>query len=129
MGHATLVESHIDSGKKLIDELVRDGTDVTAACWVRTSEDDRWWLYIASKAVDDLGITAAYRVIYPTIHRIPDLWIGPLEVKLIGPKNPIAEKMVAVRDSYSARIPIRYRGPRLGELSIEEAFIYPADRN
>ena len=47
-----LVENRIDDGQRLLIELVRDGFDVSAAAWLKTSEEGLWFLYIGSKSVD-----------------------------------------------------------------------------
>jgi hypothetical protein len=42
-----------DEGKRLIEQLGRDGFPVSVAFWVRTSEDGLWHLHIASPAVEE----------------------------------------------------------------------------
>jgi len=48
------------------------------------------------------------------------------EVKLIGSANPIAKDILEIRNRSSGSNPSRYRGPQLGGVAIDEAFIYPA---
>jgi len=48
---------------------------------------------------------------------------------LVNDRNPIVQEAVEVRDRDSARTPTRYRGKRLGGLSITEAYIYPPPRS
>src|SRR5206468_1563515 len=90
MAQATLVSHQIDDGKKLVAQLAQDHFDVTAAGWVKTSEEGKWSLYIASKEVDEKGITDAYGAVLTAIRSLPDLWVDPFDVKLIGPGDPIA---------------------------------------
>jgi hypothetical protein len=123
MAQGTLVERQINDGLWLIQELHRDGFDVTAAFWLGESEDSPWALYIASKEVGEKGITAAYRVIHEAFNRRPDLWISRFDVKLISPSDPLTQDVLRVRRPESM-IPTRYHGSRLGKLSIEEAYIY-----
>jgi hypothetical protein len=123
MDQGPLVERQINDGLWLIQELHRDGFDVTAAFWLRDSEDSPWALYIASKEVDRKGIAAAYRVILETFNRRPDPWISPFDVKLIRPSDPLTQDVLKFRRPESM-IPARYHGSRLGKLSIEEAYIY-----
>jgi hypothetical protein len=49
----------------------------------------------------------------------------PPEKKVIAPDDPIAKAIVAHRANRPTRIPMRFRGSRLGELAVEEAYIYP----
>ena len=55
------------------------------------------------------------------------LRIDPLEIKLIGPSNPIAQDVLAIlRRAPGPRVsPIRWRGTRLGNVSVEGAYLYP----
>ncbi|HET6883670.1 MAG TPA: hypothetical protein VFI31_26185 [Pirellulales bacterium] len=126
MDQATLVEKHIDDGEKLLASLRSSGFDVTAAAWLKASEDGQWFFYIASAQVDRVGLAAAYRTVYLTIQQTQDLWVDPFEIKLIGPNNPIAKDILDILRRYPARIPTRYRGPRLGSIHIDEAYIYAA---
>jgi len=121
-----LVDNRIDDGRRLITELVRDGFDVTVAFWVRTSEEGLWVLYIGSTSVAAEKIGEAYGILYLSLHRIPDSGISLLDIKLVHATNPIAVAAKAIRDRYPGRVAIRSRGTRLGKLSVDEVYIYPA---
>ena len=96
MGQGTLVEMQIDGGKALIDSLRNTGFDVTVSGWTKSSEEGDWYLYIASKDVDDRGLAEAYRTVYTTIQADPELGIDPFEVKLVGQQNLIAKDLLDV---------------------------------
>lgn len=125
MDSEVLVENRIEDGRKLIDELDRNNFDVTVAFWVRTSEEASWFLYIGSNSVDPAKIGDSYRTLYSCLSRIsgPSLTIS--EVRLIHTTNPIAQNALAVRDRHAGRGPSHFHGKRLGNLSIDEAYIYP----
>ncbi len=125
MDTSALVENQIDDGLKLVNRLVADHFDVSVACWVRTSEEGDWFLYIASKTVDENGLAAAYRDVYRVIQSMPDIWIHKSQVKLIGRENPIAKDALEMQRRYARRLPTRYPGPQLGNIAIEEAYFYP----
>lgn len=125
MDQATLVGNQIDDGSRLIEQLRRDNFDIAAAFWVKTADDGQWFLYIASDAVDKLGLSAAYRTVLGTIRRMPDLWFDRFDVKLISPTKPMARDAVKIQKEHPKTIPIRYRGHQLGKASVEDAFIYP----
>src|SRR2546423_1873361 len=123
-----LVEKRLDDGRKLLDELLRRGVDVTAACWLRASENDKWYFYLVSPTVDAEGITEAYRKLHPLVWAMPRLsWIDPLKINLIGPSNPIARDVLAIlgRSRGPRGGPVRWGGTRLGNQSVEEAYLYP----
>jgi hypothetical protein len=120
-----LVDNRIEDGQKLVAELVLAGFDVSVAFWVKTSEEGLWFLYIGSTSVEPSKVADAYRTLYACLSRIPDPWVSMSEVKLIQASNPIAKDALAARDRQPGRHPVRFQGKRLGNLSIEEAYIYP----
>src|SRR5947209_11512880 len=123
-----LVDSLIDDGQKLVEEVSQCGLPVTAAFWLEASEDDRWYFYIVSPVVDDEGLAQAYRRLHPLVRRVRQpSGIDPLEIKLIGPSNPIAQDVLAIHHSAPGpRVsPIRWGGKRLGNVSVEGAYLYP----
>ena len=121
----TLVEARIDDGLRLIDRLIHDHFDVAVACWVKTTEDADWFLYIASRKVDDDGLAAAYRDVYRVIQSMPDIVDLKSKIKLVGANNPIAHDVREIQERHGRRSSTRYPGPRLGALSIDEAYVYP----
>ena len=125
MDQATLVEHQIDDVPKLIDQLKRDNFDVKAAFWLYTSEADQWFLYLVSEIVDQLGTTAAYKIVYGSMRRMAGLWINPFEVKLVGSDDPIAKAVVDFQAQMHAPVPTRVRASRLGNIYIDNAYIYP----
>jgi hypothetical protein len=128
MDQAALVEMQIQDGQRLIERLAQEGVAVTAAGWVKESESGLWFLYLATPLVGDDGATRpAYRRVNTLIRAMQKEGFGidPLEIKVIGPHDPIARDMAAQRDGRLARTPAWFRGSRLGELAVEEAYIYP----
>jgi hypothetical protein len=124
----TLVENLIDDGRKLVEELPQRGFEVTAAFWLKASEEGKWYFYIVSPVVDAEGLAKAYRRLHPLVRKMPQpFWIDPLEIKLIGPNNPIAQDVLAIHSrAPGPRVsPIRWGGKKLGNVSIEGAYLYP----
>ncbi|HWE35596.1 MAG TPA: hypothetical protein VG406_03420 [Isosphaeraceae bacterium] len=72
-----------------------------------------------------MPLADAYRAVYSALRQIPKASIDFSQIKLVEPGNPIAADAMEIRDRYPARLPTRYRGPALGGVSIEEAYIYP----
>jgi hypothetical protein len=128
MDTIALVENQIDDGLRLINRLTAGDFDMSVACWVKTSEEGDWFLYIASKTVDEKGLAAAYREVYRVIQSMPDIWIPKSQVKLIGRENPIAKDALEIQRRFARKLPTRYPGPQLGNIAIEEAYFYPMGR-
>lgn len=128
MATDTLVENLIDDGRKLVEELPHRGFEVSAAFWLQASENNKWYFYIVSPAVDTEGPVKAYRQLHPLVRAMPQpFWIDPLEIKLIGPNNPIAQDVLSAlrRTAPPRACPIRWGGKYLGNVSVEEAYLYP----
>jgi hypothetical protein len=124
----TLVSGLVGDGQRLADELRQAGFPVAAAFWLKASEDGKWSFYIVSSIVDSEGLTKAYRRLHPLVrNRSVPVRIDPLEIKLIGPSNPIARDVAAIlgRFSGTAQSPILWGGKQLGSVSIEDAYLYP----
>jgi hypothetical protein len=131
MDTSTLVEKLLDDGKTLIEMLPQKGFPVTAAFWVKPAENGEWLFYIASPVVEEQGgLSGAYRKLHPLIRQMPQpFWIDPLEVKLIGPNNPVAKDVLNIhhRSPGPAVCPIRWAGTKLGNITVEGVYLYPID--
>lgn len=125
MEQELLVENRIEDGEKLLAELVRSSFDVSVAFWVLTSEENSWFLYIGSNTIKPDRVGDSYGMLYTSLSKLPDISVSISDVKLVHPSNPIARGAIGERDRRPGRIPVSYRGKRLGDMAIEEAYIYP----
>lgn len=128
MAQATLVEMQINEGQRLIDRLAQEGIAVTAAAWVKESDSGDWYLYLVTPLVGEDGATRpAYRRVNAVIREMQKEGFGmdPFEKKVIGPHDSIAKDMVANRGGRPGGPSTPFRGSRLGDLAVEEAYIYP----
>jgi hypothetical protein len=105
MDQISLVDRRIDDGQKLVLQLARDGFDVTAAFWLKPSEDNWWNLYIASRAVDENGPARAYRALQKSQQQPFGTTISLADVKLIAASNPITRDVRKIQKRYSGRTP------------------------
>ena len=122
----TLVESLIEDGRMLVAELPTHGFEVAGAVWLQASRDGQWYFYIVSPMADAQGLNKAYRALLLTIRAMSQRFsIDPLTIRLIGPSHPIAHDVLAVPDSGSRILPLRWAGTQLGNVSIEGAYLYP----
>jgi hypothetical protein len=127
MDTASLVANQIDDGQRLVEELCQGGFPVTAAFWLKASEDSRWRFHVVTPLVDDEGLVQAYRRLHPVVWGMSEpRSIDPLEIRLIGPSNPIAHDVLAIlrRVPGPRASPIRWGGITLGNVSVEGAYLY-----
>jgi hypothetical protein len=126
MDQATLVENLIDDGRKLIEQLLQKGEEITAAAWIKTSEDGMWFLYLALPGVEDEDPRVAYRRIGAVMRQMPQPFlIDWMEVKVIDATDPMAVAALDYQRRHGAKSVLPYRGDSLGGVSIEGAYIYP----
>jgi hypothetical protein len=128
MGQTLLVEKQIADGQVFVERLVRDGFEVTAACWAKTTDDSRWYLYLASPAVDKAGLGKTYRVVSALIQEMEQegFWIDLFDIKLLSPADPFAVAVANLCRRYPGKTPRPYGDTLLGGVSIDGAYIYPA---
>lgn len=123
----TLVSNLIEDGNSIVEKLPHDGFEVTTAFWLKAAEDGQWYFYIVSPVAEKERLNDAYRRLYTLIREMPPRWIDPLTVRLIGPSNPVARDVLAIhtRAPGPNGCPIRWGGTVLGNVRIEEAYLYP----
>ena len=123
MDTATLVNEQIEEGERFVGHLKKNGIDVAVALWVLTTEEGLWFLYIASAIVDTDGVFEAHRRVSSELLSMHMRSLTFSDVRLIGSRNPIAVEAVAYQRS---NLPTRFHGRKLGNIIIEEAYIYPS---
>jgi hypothetical protein len=128
MAQAALVEMQLNEGQRLIDRLVQAGVEVTAAAWVKESESGDWYLYLVTPLVAEGG---AKRPVYHRVNAViremqqEGFGMDPFAKKVIGPHDPIARDILANRRRTPGGPPTAFQGSRLGELAVDEAYVYP----
>jgi hypothetical protein len=137
MDQDAVVREQTESGEQLIEALVADGFDIRVAFWAKPTDDGKWFLYLASPRVDDTGPAAAYRFVHGVLRKMPDLWIDPLEIKVVGLNDSLTEAALAAikpkvpNSPYAVQNPKPFRGltvlgeTTFGGISIDRAYIYP----
>ncbi len=128
MDTITLVDELIDDGRRLIDRLVQENIPVIMASWVKPVEEDRWSLYIATPLLDEKGATRAYREVYRVLRSLGNPWVTDSDISLVGQDDPITRDVLAIKRRFPGRLPTRSRRPQLGNLAVEETYVYPATK-
>jgi hypothetical protein len=124
---APLVEAQFNDAQKLLDRLAEDGIALGAA-WVKESDAWQWYLYLVTPLVgEDGGTRSAYGRVLEVFRAMPQPFaMDPFQLKVVGPWESVGKAILTAQRSHPGRGPIPYGGFRLGEMSIDGAFIYPA---
>jgi hypothetical protein len=121
MDQGPLVTEQIKAGEKLIAAFSAY-KPVTAAFWAKESDGGNWYLYLASEQINDSTTNTDYGEVLRLVGR--QTWLDPFQVKVIGADHPVARAVLELVCKSHNLIPMRYFGPRFGDLSVDEAYIY-----
>ena len=124
MDTQTPVDDQILAGQKFITLLVHRNFDVVVACWVKTSDEENVYLYIASKKVDKNGLAGAYREAYDVLQMMETPWISASQLKLVRSDDPIVDDVKKTQNLLSDAFPTVSHRPQLGNISTNEVYIY-----
>ncbi len=125
MDTQTLVDDKIHAGQRFITRLAQKKFEVIVACWVKTSEEDDWFLYIASGEVDKKGLAEAYREAYRVLEELDMPWITASQLKLVRSDDPLVADVKETQHLPTAAFPAISHRPQLGDMSTQEVYIYP----
>ena len=126
MDSTTVVREQIDFGEKLIEHLLREGFDVSAAFWLKESERNRWDFYIVS-TVRDQDHGGSYGQLLPLMRQMPrPYWIDPQEVRLLGTSDQLAKDVLKIyeRSARTGVHPQLWDGSVLGRRGIDAKYFY-----
>ncbi len=124
MDQGPLVTEQIDAGARFVREFAKY-TPVQTAFWLKSTDDNQWFLYVAGDQIGDLGVRSAYEEVIRIAAKMPDSWLDPFQIKVMGTNKPVPKAVLQIQKQYPGSLPTRYHGPPLGGLSIEEVYIYP----
>ena len=125
MGQVALVDEQIADGRRFVERFAADGNTVQAAFWVKTAEEGDWFLYVVTDIYDRDGPAAAYRSVHRSLGSLQNSLISSSEIKVIGPKNPIAKDAVAIMARFTGRMATWFGGKSLGSMLVEQIYLYP----
>jgi hypothetical protein len=119
----TLVIDEIEAGAELIHEFDKI-FPLKVAFWLKASDEDSRYLYVASERIDDSTIRAAYGEVIRLLGQKPTPFLQPMRVKAISADNALAKAAVDVLDRYPGQLDIRFGGSLFGHLVVDDVYIY-----
>jgi hypothetical protein len=124
MDQGPLVIEEIDEGARLAREFDRIAP-VKAAFWLKASDEDQRYLYLASDSIDDTNFDVAYGEVARLTNQFPSLYLDPFRVKVIGGGDPLARAAVDINKRFPGPTPTRLGGTRFGGITVDDVYIYP----
>jgi hypothetical protein len=125
MDHGPLVIEEIDEGAKLAREFDRF-KPVKAAFWLKASDEDQRYLYLASDGIDDTNFDVAYGEVLRLANQFPSPYLDPFRVKVIGGEDPKAQAAVDINRRFPGSMPTRLGGQSFGGIFVDDVYIYPS---
>src|SRR3954449_4517715 len=89
MDQGPLVSEEINAGAIMVREFDRY-EPVKAAFWLKASDEEQRYLYLASDRIDDTNFDVAYREVLRLANEMRSPYLDPFRVKLIGGEDPLA---------------------------------------
>ena len=124
MDQVTLVNPQVKAGEWMLGEFAKC-YPVKAAYWLRSDEDEDWYLYLASDKINDTNFDIAYGEVLTIARKSQNPWLNPFRVKVVGMEDPIARAIAEVTKNYPGETPILLNGATFGNVWIDGAIVYP----
>lgn len=124
MDSQALVTEQIDAAGRIIDRLGRS-IPLVAAFWVKPADGRRWALYLASDWADrPNGFARVAAELYAAgdEHAWGD---RGLPFRVVSPDAPAVRAVLDLHRRYPELIPMWYSAPMLGDLGIDDSYLYP----
>ena len=125
MDQGPLVTEEIEAGAELAREFDKY-EPVKVAFWLKASDDDHRFLYIASERIDDTNFDVAYGEILRLAQKMQSTWLDPFRVKLINGGDPLSRAALAIHQRFPGRLATRFGGNMFGGVSVDDVYIYPS---
>jgi len=121
----SLVSEEIDAGAELAREFDKF-KPVSAAFWLKASDDDQRYLYVASEEIDDTNFDLAYGEVLRLAAKMHSIYLDPFRVKVISADDPLAQAAMEIHNRFPGRMATRFGGKMFGGVSVDDVFIYPS---
>ena len=125
MDKGPLVVDQIDAGAEFLTRLQKY-LPVKIAFWLKRSDTGRWYFYFASDKFNENNLEQGEE----EVRRVSRGWWDPyliwVPVSLLAVDDPLVRDVLQIQQLYSGKKPIRYDGYYLGDMSIDDCYIYPS---
>ena len=124
MGQGPLVTEQIEARARFLHAFDHYAK-VKVAGWLKELHSGRWYLYVVSDQIDDSNFDVAYREVANLAQKTQDPWLDAFKVKLLAKDDKTACALFALSKQHAGRQPGWHDGKRLGEVFVEDVYLYP----
>jgi hypothetical protein len=125
MDQGPLVVEEIDAGAELARGFEKY-VPVKVAFWVKASDEEQRYLYLASDGIDANNIDVAYGEVLRLVGKLQSFDLDPFRVKLVNSEDPLAKAAVEINRRFPGRMATRYGGKTFGGASVDDVYVYPS---
>jgi hypothetical protein len=125
MDQSPLVMEEINAGAEIVRQF-ENYEPVKVAFWLKASDDDHRYLFIASDKIDDTNFDIAYGEVLRLSKKLQSIYLDPFRIKLINTKDPLAKAAVDIHQRFRSQLATRFGGKSFGGISVDEVYIYPS---
>ena len=123
-GSRILVTEETDAGAELVRRLDQS-VPVSAAFWVKESEEGGWYLYIASDRITARILTLAYGELLRVADQMGNPSLDPFRVKLVPTSTPFAQAALEIHRRFPGQMADPPGGHQFGGIGVDGVYIYP----
>jgi hypothetical protein len=124
MDQDIMVTEETEAGAEFVRRLDQS-VPVSAAFWLKESEEGRWYLYIASDRINDQNLRWAYGEVMRVADQMGNPSLDPFRVKPVSTSAPFAQAALELLRRYPGQMPARLGGTYFGGMGVEGVYIYP----
>ena len=125
MDQDSLVNDEIGAGARFIEKF-NQYAKLQAAFWVKESDTGNWFLYLVSDQINDSNFDRAYGEVIRLIRSEPEGCLNPMEIKVAGVDDVVARAVLKLQQGIPRTSAKRLRSYHLGDLAVDEVYLYPA---
>jgi hypothetical protein len=125
MDYGPVVKDDIDAGAALAREYEKR-VSLKAAFWLKLTDREKRYLYLASKRVDDIGLLAAYGELVHLTRGLAPTALDALRVRLLSAEDPLTKAAADFNQRFPSRTGIRLGGTLFGGVNVDDVYIYPS---
>jgi len=119
----SLVTEEKDAGAEFAREFEKF-KPVKVAFWLKASDEDHRYLYIASDRIDDTNFDLAYGEVLRLATNMHSIYLDPFRVKVISADDPLAKAAMDIHNRFPGRMATGFRGKSFGGVTVDDVYIY-----
>ena len=121
----TLSIDKINAGEDFVFEFNKI-IPVSSAFWLKITDEQHSYLYIASEKINDSNFDSAYTEVLLIAKSDRMKCLDPFKIKVIGSEDPLSKAAMDFKHFSSTKtIGIRLEGCTVGNVFADEIYIYP----